>query len=307
MLMQEYFETINHLYDLPFSLFIFDGQFYHKHWHKEVELMLVLNGSANIDVNGQSRKLQDGDILIINSYELHEVVNIEKGALLLILQLNPLFFAGYYPKFPTLHFESQLLLLNHQQVLCEDLKKDMLELFYIINGKKETFRLQALRVTIILAEKLIALFRDGQKEEVESSPDRLQRILSYIHNHYNEKISLTTLANTESISPYYLSKFFKKEMGMNFNQYITAVRLSKAMWNLLHSDKRIEDIAKKHGFSTSKSYITSFKSLYRLTPHQFRKNHNPENYLPINKNYPIQKSILEYMDEQVYLLLKKHI
>lgn len=305
--MQQYFETINHLYDLPFSLFVFDEDYYHKHWHKELELIMILNGSSSIQVNGKSHKLDDGDILIINSYELHEIIKVDNSAVLLILQLNPLFFAGYYPKFPNLHIESNLLLFRQQKEICKELKNYMIELFYIIHSKKDTFRLQALRLSILFAEKLISLFRIESEECIESSPDRLQRILSYIHNHYSEKISLVKIAESESISPHYLSKFFKKEMEMNFNQYLAEVRLSKAMWDLLHSDKHISDIAVSHGFSTSKSYISSFKSLYKMTPHQFRKNHKPSNYLPINKNYPIKPSVLEYMNAQVYELLKKHI
>ena len=74
------------------------------------------------------------------------------------------------------------------------------------------------------------------------------------------------------ITPYF-SRFFKKEIGMSFKDYLTQYRLNKSLIELELNNKTITDIAFNTGFSNETQYINSFKKIFKLTPGQYRKSH----------------------------------
>ena len=56
----------------------------------------------------------------------------------------------------------------------------------------------------------------------------VSRAKEYIKNHYNKDISLDDVSREVNISPYYFSKLFKDETGVNFIEYVTSIRMERA-------------------------------------------------------------------------------
>lgn len=69
----------------------------------------------------------------------------------------------------------------------------------------------------------------------------------------------------------YFARFFKKNTGMTFVQYLTKYRIQKARFQLIHSDASMLDIALDNGFCDDRRFILAFKSQYGITPFQYRK------------------------------------
>ena len=101
--------------------------------------------------------------------------------------------------------------------------------------------------------------------------DRLNNILRYINEHYQEQLTLSHLAEREHLSAPYLSSFFEKYMGINFSTYYTNLRLERAVHDLLYTDIPVEQIALKNGFSDPRAFVRAFKKRYNTVPSSYRK------------------------------------
>ncbi len=92
----------------------------------------------------------------------------------------------------------------------------------------------------------------------------------HIETNYYQKISLEQMAAMVYLSPPYLSRIFKQEVGIPFNQYLNEVRTSKAKSLLLHDDLRLVDISNAVGFEDQSYFTKVFKRVTGLTPMQYR-------------------------------------
>jgi AraC-like DNA-binding protein len=102
--------------------------------------------------------------------------------------------------------------------------------------------------------------------------DILQSMTDYILQHLSESISLEVLADTFHISPNYLSRLFREQVGLNYTEYVNNARLELAAELLINSGKTIERIAGEAGFNSSVYFIKRFKRKYGMTPKTYRMN-----------------------------------
>jgi YesN/AraC family two-component response regulator len=99
----------------------------------------------------------------------------------------------------------------------------------------------------------------------------ITQALAYIEAHYWENVNLETAASNVSLSRHYFSKLFKKEVGMNFSQYILEKRLKEAKRMLEESDCSIADISILVGFQEHNYFGRVFKRFSGFTPSEYRK------------------------------------
>lgn len=92
----------------------------------------------------------------------------------------------------------------------------------------------------------------------------------YITNHYQNEITAKDVADQINISVPYFCKLFKKETGRSFVEYVTFVRLQRAVWMLRHTDQTIEQIADELGFNTPNYFSSTFKKYVSITPSEYR-------------------------------------
>ncbi len=94
--------------------------------------------------------------------------------------------------------------------------------------------------------------------------------IDYIYSHINSRITIEELAEYVSLSPSYLSRLFKKELGTSISEYITKRKIEKAQNLLRYSDSSIIDIANYLSFSSQSHFIQVFKNTVGLTPKKYR-------------------------------------
>lgn len=99
----------------------------------------------------------------------------------------------------------------------------------------------------------------------------IRKAMEYIQAHYTEDLSLNTVAESVYLHRDYLSRQFKKEVGMNYSEYLLKVRLDKAKKLLETTDMRISDIASSVGISNLSYFSTVFNKTYGLKPKEIRK------------------------------------
>ena len=92
----------------------------------------------------------------------------------------------------------------------------------------------------------------------------------------DQPISLNRLANTLGVHPSYLSRAFKKEMGMTLTDYVNKLRVEEAKYLLDHGNVSVTDAAFSVGYTDPNYFSKVFTKLERMTPHDYRKQKQAE-------------------------------
>ncbi len=101
--------------------------------------------------------------------------------------------------------------------------------------------------------------------------DRINRTIEFIESHLERDLHLDMLAAHCAFSKYHFHRIFKALIGEPPLKYIEKRRLFHAARDLIHSQKRILDIALEYGYNSHEAFIRSFKKHFALTPSGFRK------------------------------------
>ncbi|MDE7323664.1 MAG: response regulator [Lachnospiraceae bacterium] len=119
-------------------------------------------------------------------------------------------------------------------------------------------------ILIQLREKLQNIASNSEKQNYLKAK-------AYIEEHYAENLTLNILAEEIHMNPYYFSAFFKKNAGINFKDYVCAIRLEHAIPLLVSSDKKTYEIAVEVGFTDARTFTEAFQKHYQETPNAYRK------------------------------------
>ncbi|MDE7323506.1 MAG: AraC family transcriptional regulator [Lachnospiraceae bacterium] len=110
-----------------------------------------------------------------------------------------------------------------------------------------------------------------QKNAILSKPILL--CTDYIYSHINERITINELAKYTALSPSYLSRLFKQNLGISISDYIREKKIEKAENLLKYSNYSLIDIANYLAFSSQSHFIQTFEKYVGLTPKKYRDRH----------------------------------
>lgn len=246
------------------------------HYHRDIEICYLLSGNISHIVPGQTFFPKEGDIWITNSFQVHEVIP-ESSIYLLVLQFPPSLFSSYFPKIENIIFSQTPLSPNSNYYpLVHDL---LLEIAKIGFQEKENSVLYSVGLINILLNTFLKavpckLVTDSEKASMRSKTKRIHRITSYIDEHYTQKLLLSDIAESENLSLYYLSHFFKDTLNMTFQEYLAKKRSERARELLLQTNYSLLDISMACGFSDLKYLQSSFQKYYGCTPKDYKSTHN---------------------------------
>lgn len=128
----------------------------------------------------------------------------------------------------------------------------------------------AFEVEYYFADLLHKIFQLLEAQGSVKSDKVIAKINSYIHSHLKEDLSMNVLSELAHFNPSYLSRLYKKKMGISISDYIAQVRLKKACALLAETDKKVSDIAAETGFASAGYFSSSFGKEYGVTPLEYR-------------------------------------
>ena len=94
--------------------------------------------------------------------------------------------------------------------------------------------------------------------------------VSYIDNHYMERLQLNSMAKLAAMSPTYFSYMFKVLKGLTFVQYVNGLRIKRALNLLRLTDKSVYEIAFESGFNNISHFNRIFKRETGMSPNKYR-------------------------------------
>ncbi len=269
--MNEHYEFIKLESDVPMRLRCVYLENMPNHWHKGIEIILVLSGSVDIVHGGEQSSLCEDDLIVINKKSIHSLSSTN-GCSLVSLQIGT----------------DELLGMEHNDdyFVCDSSKSNDKGRFYSIkkllaelvkansneNADNRYYNLSTLYA--IYGELRKKFAADSlSRPQTKKYFTRLTSIVEYIENHYKEGITLRDIAKDQHLTVPYLSSFIEKYLGVSFLTYYNELRLERAVANMLTSDRSIEEIALNNGFSDPRSFVKLFKKKYGTLPSEYRKNH----------------------------------
>lgn len=268
------YKLINHTYDLPFNISIIPLKNEEYHYHKELELIFVLKGNLSYFVNGQKYKLSEHDLFWINSLDMHSIFSECEESILLTLHLNQIFFDSYYENFSNCYYKYNDSINDRANPLYNSISSNLAKIMLSMIKLDSDYKLKSINHIVEIILILLNYFKDENAQNLNSSlykQNRLADILKFIEKNYNKELTLSSLSEEMHISPQYISKFFKDNLGIGFVDYINKLRITKSLNDLLENDKSILDIALEHGFNDHKAYNRAFKKEFNMTATEYKK------------------------------------
>lgn len=107
-------------------------------------------------------------------------------------------------------------------------------------------------------------------KSIYATDDIVEKVKLYVQKNYQQDLTLEFITSLFYINRSYCSYLFKKVTGNNFVDYVNSIRIEKAKELLLHSDKKMYQIAKAVGYDNAKYFFRIFKKIVGMTPEQFR-------------------------------------
>ena len=237
------------------------------HWHKEIELVYVLDGAVQVSVNGNPCRVGKDDMLLINSAENH-CISAENAACML-LDISYEFIHRY---------DASLYHIVFEIGKGSGAEDEIRSLLWQLSRSAEDDELPALRQYAIITELLHVLLVQCRREREEPAASdaqvnsrHIKLATEYIGQHFREEITETELAEKLGVHPAYLCALFRKTLATTFGEYLLSIRLEHAMDALLNKHMSVEDAAKAGGFPSKRTFVAKCKRAYNISPFQMQK------------------------------------
>ncbi len=274
-----------------------------KHVHNGIEFLLVIKGSLTMEKGGEVYYLKPNDIILINNREVH-LIKGNSDNLAVVLHIDSEFLEDNCNDFLTKYYicnsarEEQQ---DHEKF--KPIRQSLTQIMLLMFKKDFGYELQIMSKIYSLLNHVILNFtisKEGILAGKHNVDVRMDRILSYINENFQEDIPLSQLAKDEFISIHYLSKLFKSKVGVNFSDYVTELRINHALKELISTDTSINKIALNSGFSNIQSFNREFKKRYKDVPSEYRK----KNKVSSPDTNPEVDEVLPQEDNNLSELLK---
>ena len=245
------------------------------HWHREMELIFILNGHATINMDGEWYEVKPLDVIVMDYAKIHEVTYALFRTMGICIHISKQLLRRYLPENGPIAIRcAPQNLLPEQQPYYMELCGILKELTILYVSQKSTYRLRSSALILELLACLIEHFSepvtDTGAETKAGSMERLDQICTYVEHHYAEEITLGEAAEEAGLNKEYFCRFFKQNMGTSFIQYVNQVRLGHIYQDLLYTDGSVQEIMERHGFYNQKLFYRMFKERYDCTPRQLK-------------------------------------
>ncbi|MEK8132278.1 AraC family transcriptional regulator [Paenibacillus filicis] len=243
------------------------------HWHKELELVYILEGRMQIELESAIFELSEGDLLVIGSCDVHRYFASPQGCHKLIVQLDESMFDSCGEAYFSRRFASPLVRPGHRlhAGLELEMRKMHREITEALPGHQAALKASAYTIIteLIRGMELVERLHDERSRRYEKL-SRLEQAISYIERNYDQGITVSQAAEYNGYSVHHFSRFFKEATGHSFGDYVNHYRIRVACQLLQDVEQPITDIAYRSGFNSIETFNRVFKKTTGSTPSAYR-------------------------------------
>jgi AraC-like DNA-binding protein len=248
------------------------------HYHNALEISYVISGEVDFFVRDQTFTAGPGDVIFVNTFEVHNRIVNDKVHDKILLTYNPAFLEnGFRSQIPDVFsmLDSQMQgcrLLSLPPLMRRDTER-LLEDMAAAAGEGRRYAPVYLRayLTIFLtgiAERIEALVAAGFTPA--DGNNHLRGIIRYIKENLDSRLTLDMIAGRFHTDKFYLCRYFRKHTGLSVMDYVGRLRIVEAEKLIVKGKSSITDISLMVGFGDISSFERAFKRYTGITPREYR-------------------------------------
>lgn len=278
--MKHYQEKITHgTNEFPFS------DYYYKnivtprmvtplHWHIEIEILFVEQGTVKVQIAHECHFLKEGDALFVNSKELHSLFATETPC-----TYHAFVFGENMCRFSKEHFYTNEIVRplfdgsaslprsisradSNYEIIVDKLNKLAHQTSIAANNRFFVL-FQTLELLYILKEQYLFSSKKNNAE--------IHKCIDYLEEHYSEQLELNDVAALVHMTPSYFCTYFKKHTGYTPFEQLNLIRIKHAMTLLRDKNKKITTIATECGFNSISFFNRKFHEIMNMSPREYQK------------------------------------
>jgi YesN/AraC family two-component response regulator len=248
---------------------------------RAMEIIEITSGKATVQIGTEFAEAKAGDFLYVPPTMVFKVEALEGEAGMRSMVFDSSIIEENMENFDTEIFymfyvqsKNKIVVFEKGHPVYKTLAKYMQESYDEYVSKDVCYKLP-IRANIYLMMTALLRYYCGSKNELDRmiyhNVMRLRPVITYIAEHYKEKIYIETLADMITVSPDYFTKMFKDSIGRTPIDYINGIRINRAMQMLATTDTSVNDISDELGFSNANYFHKIFKQYMNTSPVAYRK------------------------------------
>lgn len=250
------------------------------HYHKEAEMLLIIEGTLEVHVGDQFYSLNKGDVLLIGASELHRDRSYQGVRLKYVVfqfDIQQYFDASAIP-YIRLFSGTNFKLSDINYIFRENHKARQAASHYILDiysemkQKKDGYEIA---VSILIRQLLLLILRGDVRQlfprETQSERERMKPVIDYIEKKLTDKINVEEASKIANMSYSHFLKSFKRIYGMTFVDYVNFQRVKLAERVLLTKDVNISNVGEEIGLPNMAHFYKIFRKFNHCSPNEFRK------------------------------------
>lgn len=251
------------------------------HWHPEIEITYVQKGTMCYKVNHIVYHLKEGDIVFNNSGALHSgTMENQKDCAYIPVTFDSRLIYGFFQSTVNSKYVDPVIQDSMLPAICIDqsepwhkpFREYLLRIIDLDEKKPDFYELD---ITICL-QSIWRLLLEHITYEPQASRensleyDRIKKILSYIEENYQNKITLNDIAGHIHLCESECTRLFKRHMNTTLFAFLQEYRIERSL-EFLQADLPVSAVADKAGFSDPNYYSKVFAKIKGCSPREYRK------------------------------------
>lgn len=256
------------------------GQLTNYHYHQEVQITCIVEGSGKLILNNEVQSIDSGDVFIIGSNSPHLITSSDAGTTKLnhkSIYFNPDFFGLL--KNDSFNFENVVVFLDEAKngafLRREEAKSISCLLEKLKHGDLNISNL------IILLEIISRFIANPNKTWISHNPQRIElnerlgqrlnAVYQFSLENFRREINLEEVAKVANLSTSRFSTVFKKHSNRSYFSFLNELRIEDACSQLRIQDRTISEIAFHAGFRNLSNFNRTFKKFKAISPIEFKR------------------------------------
>ena len=254
------------------------------HYHPEYELVLVVNSTGRRMVGDNIGYFREGDLVLLGPLLPHLWSNDARfingnsnsQAEAIVIHFKENFLGEHLFEIPEMESFKNFLKMSNRGIVIKGTARtkvnSLMEKMPDMNGLQRLSSLFSIFDILSETTEYELLASPGFVTEVNlNGSDRLNKVINYIMQNFDQDISLPKVASTANMSLTAFFIFFKENNRLTFVEYLNTVRVGHACKLLFDKDRNVVDVAYECGYNSLANFNKQFRKYKNMTPTEYRK------------------------------------
>lgn len=240
---------------------------FYTNWHKEIEIVYTVDGSETICIENDCYITEPGDIVVINSGRIHTGISTNWVHHCLIPSNDML---------QSLGIDTSTTFLE-PHIRDPQIANHFLQIIHEYESDRPQYNAQFKNIAVL--QFLLQIFAKYETNRLSSNEGKRDpnfvitvRVIDFLRQHLETDFSIGEIANEIGITPEHMCRCVKKSTGISIIEHLNMLRCYTARHYILHSDKKIGEIAKLCGYQSNSYFSKTYQKIIGYSPNETPRN-----------------------------------